>query len=141
MKKALKYIVLGLLVALGIWCVVSYIINPSGTTWTLNYIWSLLNEPLPIVGITSVALFWFIWNVVVFIRKNQPEKELLAWRKSYEEYKQELDKELELVKEKNEKLQAFLKQLCELSTNQKIKNFGKELEYGRETIDSETKAN
>ena len=140
MKKAVKYILLGLLLAFGIYVVVSFIVNKDGTMYWINFVWEKLNTPLPIIGITSIALFWFVWNVVVFIRKNQPEKELLALRKSYEEYKQELDKELEQEKEKCEKLQEYLKQLCELSTNQKIKNLGKELDYGRETINSETKA-
>ena len=44
------------------------------------------------------------------------------------------------MKEKYEKLKAQLIHACELSTNQKIKNFGKELlEYGKETINSDTK--
>jgi type VI protein secretion system component VasK len=140
-KKVFCYILLGLALALLGWCFVSYIINPSGTTWTLNYIWSLLNQPLPIVGITSIALFWFVWNIVVFIRKNQPQKELVELKREHNEYKQESEKEKQELKEQLAKYKGYLVDICKLSTNQKIKNFGKELEYGRETIDSETKAN
>ena len=147
-KKVFLYILLCLALALLGWCFVSYIINPSGTTWTLNYIWSLLNEPLPIIGITSIALFVFIWNVVVFIRKNQPKKELSALRQENEKLKQENEKfkkqaqqELLDLRALHQKSTEQLSYVCSMSTNQKIKNFGKELLGYGESIDSETKAN
>lgn len=140
MKKVFKCILLGLLVALGLYVLVEFIINKDGTMYWLNYIWDLLNKPLPIVGITSIALFWFIWNVVVFVRKNQPQKELAELKKEHEQYVEDSEKAKKELEEENAKLLSYLYDICELSTNIKIKNYGKELlSYGKKT-DSETKA-
>ena len=146
MKKALKIIGISLLALLGIALVVLYIIFPTDTKNALSYFWQMLNTPLPIVGITTVALLVFIWNVVVFIRKNQPRKELSVLRKEHEDYKNDSEKEKEKLKKqndnllrKNKELKGFIIHICELSPNKKIKDYGKELlGYGEETTDSNT---
>lgn len=146
MKKAFKYILIGLLVGLGLWCVVSYIINPSGTVWTLNYIWEILNKPLPIIGITTLAVLYFLFKCFVATKYgkkalNDIVREKNEIKEQQKEFLNNANSELENLKAENEKLKKFIVHICELSTNQKIKNFGKELlEYGKETVDSETKA-
>lgn len=141
MKKASKFIILGLLIASGLYVLISFIFNKDGTMYWINQFIEWLNKPLPIVGVTALALLVFVWKVVVFIRKTQPNKELLEMRKEHEQYKLASEKEKTELKEQNDLLKGYLIDLCELSTNQKIKNYGKGLlGYGKETTDSETKA-
>lgn len=140
-KKVLLYIILGLVISLGIYVLVSFVFNKDGTMYWINYIWDMLNQPLPIVGISSVALFVFCWNVVKYIRDTKPNQELAELKKEYEKEKQEKEQENKELKEQNSKYMDFIVRICELSTNQKIKNYGKELlGHGEESIDSETKA-
>lgn len=140
MKKVFKYIILGLLVALGLYVLVEFIINKDGTMYWLNYIWDLLNKPLPIIGITTLALLLFVWNVIVFVRKNQPAKELAELKKEHAQYVEDSEQEKQEIRKSCLDLLEQLIHICELSTNQKINNFGKELEnYGKDT-NSETKA-
>lgn len=140
-KKVWKYIILGLAISLGVYILISFIFNKDGTMYWINYIWDMLNQPLPIVGISSVALFVFVWNVVKYIRDTKPNQELLEIKKEYEKDKQEKEQENKELREQNAKLLGFISHICELSTNQKIKDYGKELlGHGEESVDSETKA-
>ena len=146
MKKAFKYILFGLLAAFGIFVLVSFIVNKDVTMYWINYVVDLLNRPLPIVGITSAAILVFIWRLVVATNYGKKaisklRQELDNIKAEHEQYKIDSEKEKQELKEQNEKYVNFLYDICELSTNQKIKNYGKELlEYGKETTDIETKA-
>lgn len=145
MKKALKYILIGLFLTLGIALVVLYIIFPADTKNNITFVWNLLNTPLPIIGVTTFAILMFAWQ---FFKNSQYGKKKIA------EYQQELSKikqekedfvnganeKIHKLMEENKELKDIICGLCALSTNQKIKNFGKELEHGKETVDCETKA-
>lgn len=139
-KKVLYIILVSLLVLLGGYVLVSFIVNKDGTMYWINQIIDWFNKPLPIVGVTALALLVFVWKVVVFIRKTQPNKEILEIRKENHEHKIKIENENYELKKQNQEFLHFLYEICELSTNQKIKNYGKEhLGYGEETIDNEPK--
>ena len=144
MKKALKYILIGLFLTLGIALVVLYIIFPADTKNNITYVWNLLNTPLPIIGVTTFAILMFAWQ---FFKNSQYGKKKIA------EYQQELAKikqekedfvsganeKIKELLENNAELKGYISHICELSTNIKIKNYGKELlEHEKETVDSET---
>ena len=63
-------------------------------------------------------------------------------RESHNQYVAKSEEEKQALKDQNNELKGYIVHICELSTNQKIKNYGKELlGYGREeTTNSETKA-
>ena len=144
MKKALKYILIGLLLSLGISLVVLYIVFPTDTKNNIAFVWNLLNTPLPIIGVTTFAILMFAWQ---FFKNSQYGKKKIAeYEQEIEKIKQEKEDFINGANEKiqellknNAELKAYISQICELSTNIKIKNYGKELlEHGEETVDSET---
>lgn len=146
MKKASKFIILGLLIALGLYVLISFIFNKDGTMYWINYFIELLNKPLPIVGITIGALLLFIWKIIITTNYGK------AKLHEYDLKKEELEKEhnefvlnanskLNEILELNEQIRGELAQACALSTNKKINEFGKVLEnYGKdkETTNSDT---
>lgn len=146
MKKVLKGILLTLLVLCGIALIVLYIIFPNETKANISYVWGLLNTPLPIVGISIVAILVFVWQF--FSHSQYGKKRINELQNKIEELKQEkqdfvfgANEKIEELENHNAELKGFIADICELSTNIKIKNYGKELlGYGKETIDSETKA-
>jgi len=141
MKKVFKYIALGLLVAFALYVLLSFILNKDGTMYWINQVIDWLNKPLPIVGITTLALLVFVWKCFIaskFGKKaiNELKQENAKLREENEKFKQETNNKLNEFEEKQGKAKEQLISLCELSTNQKIKNFGKELEnYGKENVD------
>ena len=140
LNKVLLIILISLAVALGLAYLSLYIFNKELAQSILNSVIDFVNRPLPIVGVTVGVLLVFIWKVVVFIREHQPSKELSALRQEHEEYKRDSEKEKAELREQNCELKGYIIHICELSTNQKIKNYGKELlGYGKETNDNEPK--
>ena len=81
-------------------------------------------------------------NVIKYIREIKPHEELAKMRETYNNYVAKSDEEKQELKDQNAELKGYIAHICELSANQKIKNYGKELlGYGREeTTNSETKA-
>ena len=155
-KKIIGIILICLLVAFGIYVLVSFIVNKDGTMYWINYFIDLLNKPLPIIGVTTLALLLFGWKV--FVSSKYGKAKLLEYELKLKEIEQRYsDKSKELEKEhekfvldsnskinellsKNEQLRNELAKVCALSTNKKINEFGKVLEnYGKEeTTNSDT---
>ena len=141
MKKLNK--VLGIILAiLGVALIVLYVIFPIQFKEYFEYVYGLLNEPLPIVGVSLIAIGYIVFQVVRLIRTTFPSKELSEMRLRHNEYVAKSEEEKQSLKDQNTELKGYIAHICELSTNQKIKNYGKELlGYGREeTTNSETKA-
>lgn len=141
-----KIVLIALLVCCGISLVVLYITRPEYTKETLSYFWSLLNKPLPIIGVTTLAILVFVWKVVITTnygkkKLEQYDNKVQELKQAKEDFEKQANETIAELKTKCEKLKSQIAHACELSTNQKIKNFGKELEYGKETIDSETETN
>ena len=141
MKKSKKVLAI-ILAIIGIALIVLYIVFPTQFKECFEYIYGLLNEPLPIVGVSLLAILFFVWNVIKYIREIKPSQELREMRESYNQYVAKYEEEKQALKDQNNELKGYIAHICELSTNQKIKNYGKELlGYGREeTTNSETKA-
>lgn len=144
MKKALKIIGISLLALLGIALVVLYIIFPTDTKNALSYFWQMLNTPLPIVGITTVAVLTFVWQFFAnsqYGKKkiNECNQEIERLKKEKEDFVNGANEKIKELLENNAELKGYISHICELSTNIKIKNYGKELlGYGEETTNSNT---
>lgn len=149
MKKAFKIIGIVLLTLLFIAAIVLYAIFPTQTKDVLTNIWAILNTPLPIVGVTTVAILLFVWQIVV--RTNYGKKALAnikeEYQAKYDQLKAEkdaLEKEREENKEQIEDMKNCIVELCALIPNKKVNDLGdkfaKGLDYGKETTKSETKA-
>lgn len=137
-KKVISIVLICLLIAFGIYVLVSFIINKDGTMYWINYIIDLFNKPLPIVGLTTSAVLLFVWKVVITTNYGK------AKLHEYDLKRQELEKEhKEFVNDANSKINELINEnqelrnelikVCALSTNKKINEFGKVLEnYGKE---------
>ena len=138
-KKVLLGIGIGLLVTFALYVLISFIVNKDGTMYWINQVIDWLNKPLPIIGVTTLALLIFVWKVVV--ATNYGKAKLLTYDKKVkelenakEEFELAANEKIKELEQDNDKLRAQLIHVCELSTNKKIKDFGKELEeYGEET--------
>ena len=100
-KKIIGIILICLLVAFGIYVLVSFIVNKDGTMYWTNYFIDLLNKPLPIVGVTTLALLVFGWKV--FVASKYGKAKLLEYELKLKEIEQryyEKSKELEKEHEK-----------------------------------------
>ena len=155
MKKFLKIlsiVLICLAIALGIYILVSFIINKEGTMYWINYFVDLLNKPLPIVGVTTAAILIFVWRLFVSTKfgQNTINEIKREYQEKYDQLKAEkdaLEQERKENKEEIEKMKNCIIYLCSLIPNKKVNDLGdkfaKGLEYGNreETIDIETKAN
>lgn len=112
----------------------------------VEYAKDLLNQPLPIVGITTATCLIFLWRVIVstnYGKKviNALKNALNEIKNEHEKYKLDSEKEKQDLANENKLLRQQLADICALSTNKKIKNYGKGLlTYGEETTNNETKA-
>lgn len=141
MKKANKVLAI-ILAIIGIALIVLYVVFPTQFKECFEYVYGKLNEPLPIVGVSALALGYIALTIVRYIRSTHPSQELREMRESHNQYVAKSEEEKQALKDQNNELKGYIAHICELSTNQKIKNYGKELlGYGREeTTNSETKA-
>ncbi len=141
MKKANKVLAI-ILAILGIALIVLYLVFPTQFKECFEYVYGLLNEPLPIVGVSALVLGYIALSIVRYVRSTHPSQELREMRESHNQYVAKSEEEKQALKDQNTELKGYIVLICELFTNQKIKNYGKELlGYGREeTTNSETKA-
>lgn len=140
-NKALKnfLIIFGLI--LGVAILVLYVIFPNQFKNFMNQAWALVNEPLPVVGVSALVLGIFALKMVKYIRNTKPSQELREMREKHNEYVAKSEEEKQALKDQNAELKGYIAHICELSTNQKIKNYGKELlGHGEEETDVEPKA-
>ena len=140
MTKKTKNALVIIGIVLGIAIMVAYAIFPTEFKQYARYIYDLINEPLPVVGVSLVVVAIFTLRLVKFIRQTNPSKELREMREQHNAYVENSEKEKQALKEQNTELRTYMAHICELSTNQKIKNYGKELlGYGEETINDKPK--
>lgn len=145
--KVIKIVFICVLVALGLAFCVLTIINTSLAKKCLDYAVSILNQPLPVIGITVGACLIFVWRLV--ISTNYGKKKLEQYDLKLQEIdkarkllEQEKDETINELKKENELLRQQVASGFALSTNKKVKEYGKELEnYGKETFECETKTN
>lgn len=138
-KKVLLIVLFSLLALFGGYVLVSFIINKDGTMYWIEKVIEWLNKPLPIIGVTTLAILVFVWKLIVsanygkakIISYDNKVKEIEKAKQDFELAANEKIKDLE---NENKELKGFICHVCELSTNKKIKDYGKELlGYGEET--------
>ena len=149
--KVLSIILICLAISLGIYILVSFIVNKDGTMYWINYFVDLINKPLPIVGVTTAAILIFIWRLFVSTKfgKNAIDEIKREYQEKYDKLKAEkdaLEQERRENKEEIKEMKECIIYLCSLIPNKKVNDLGdkfaKGLEYGntKETINIETKA-
>ena len=137
------------LIVFGIVNTVLYLIFKDEYLDVLKQAYNLLNEPLPIVGITAASIFAFLWQVLV--RSRYGKGQINAIERKYQEkseaYEATIEKQNKLISlqdAKIVKLESHLITALNVMPNKKVKAIGKEIEkesfYGEKGIDSETKA-
>lgn len=143
-NKVLNIILILLLVLLCVAFCIFYLVDKTKATDFINWLIDILNRPLPIVGVTTFAVLVFVWKLI--ITTNYGKKKIAIYDeklKEIEEQEKLLNEEkdylLTSLENENKALREQLAEVCSLSTNKKIKNYGKELEkYGKETTNCET---
>lgn len=146
LEKALKIILFSIVGLLAIAIVVVYITNKDLALEWFETTKDFLNQPLPIVGITVGACLIFLWKLI--ITSNYGKKKIAIYDqkieeldKAYQEFVDKANSKVAYLEQENKELTTKLANACKLSTNKKIKDYGKELDaYGKETIECETKA-
>lgn len=154
MKKS-KKILISVAVILVVLFVAAYavlfILYPEQTkSWTLTA-WDWLNEPLPVVGVSTLFVLFFLWKIFAsssFGKKkinelrellNNTQTELEDKNKIANDRINSLIIENDELKIKLEEAVNIIKEICETSPNKKIQAIGDKY-YGetKETIDNET---
>ena len=138
-KKVLSIILIVLLISIFISFIVIYFVDKALADSILDSVIKFVNQPLPIIGVTAGAILLFIWKVIV--TTNYGKKKLEQYDAKQKELEQEYEKFVnaadgkinDLINE-NSALREQLSHACLLSSNKKIKDFGKELNsYGKGT--------
>lgn len=143
-EKALKIILFSIIGLLAIAIVVVYLINKELALEWFNAIKVFLNQPLPIIGITTGAVLIFLWKLIITTNYGKKkiaiyDKKIEELDKAYQEFIDKANSKVSALEQENKELTTKLANACKLSTNKKIKDYGKELDaYGEEKIECET---
>lgn len=142
MNKKLKialYIIVGVLALTSIVC---YIFWTEQTTYIFECIIDFINRPLPIVGVSSVIVLGFVYKIFVSTKYGKNAlKELNDDKDKFfaaaEQYKADLKEQEELTKalvnahqQEIDLLKDYLIQVCENSTNVKLKELAETIRQG-----------
>ena len=150
-KKVLIIIAVVMIVLLIAAYSVLFILYPEQTkSWTMTA-WDWLNKPLPVVGVSTLVVVFFLWKVFVSSSFGKKQLNLFNERTSNverdfellkEQYQNTL-KELEIVKSKAEEYKGYLVEVCAKSPNKKINQLGEVIngKEREETINNEAEAN
>lgn len=146
-KKKIVFIILA--VVFGVANTVLYLIFKQQYLDVLKQAYDLLNEPLPIVGITAASLLIFLWQVIKAAkfgegRINKIERKYQEKSDADDAKIEKQNKVIKLQDAKIAKLENHLIKVCEVMPNKKVKAVGAEVKkesfYGEERINNETKA-
>lgn len=145
MNKKLKNALIIIGVVLFVALITLYVIFPNEFKYTLTLIKDFVNQPLPIVGVSLITVLIFVWRCFVASKYgkkalNELREENAKLRQENKEFKEDIETRFVGMENKISGEHEIIGKVCGLSTNQKIKNFGKELlGYGEETIDNKPK--
>ena len=146
-KKILTITIIVVISLLAIACVICYFVIPTQFKDAIAIAWDWLNQPLPIVGISTIMVLFFAFKV--FASSSFGKKQIKKIKEELARAKQEQEeskKELEELKQEildicrdyktnsdkeEENRQAFFEELCRLIPNKKVKElyekyFGKQ---------------
>lgn len=152
MKKAFKIIIPTLLVILAIFYVVAYILWKEQTTYITECIINFINKPLPIIGVSTGVVLFFIYKCFISTkygkkRINEFKEENDNLRHEIAEYKQIVDLALNNCENSVNELKTDIQETkeyviegFELNKNIKIKEIAKKMRgvEDEETINSDT---
>lgn len=127
MKKTLKIIGIVLAVLLGIAVLVLRIVFPNEMSAIFDQIWAWLNQPLPIVGVSSIVFGFTIWKI--FISTSFGKKCVAELEKKFEELK--ADYEAKLRQAEKEKAEALA---CKEQTTDMLASFKEEIDTYAEQL-------
>ena len=146
-KKILTITLVVVISLLVVACVVCYFVIPTQFKDAIAIAWDWLNQPLPIVGISTIMVLFFAFKVFASssFGKKQIKKikeELAITKREQEDSKKELEELKQQILDicrdyktnsdkEEENRQAFFEELCRLIPNKKVKElyekyFGKQ---------------
>ena len=145
-KKIWLGIGLSLLILLSIAYIVLYLVFPTQTPYYTNVVIDFIcNKPLPVIGVSLLVVFFFVFKIVKIILANKGKKysELLRQigdlREKLEQAKQETEHYKEIAYNLYEDTKENFKEICDAIPNKKVKAIGEKI-YGKETnSNTETK--
>lgn len=126
-------VIITLLVTLGVF----YFVFPTDTVTFLKAAWNFLNKPLPIVGVSLLMIFFFVWRM--FAVSSYGKKQISEFQRRTDaisdqfkmllkDYENRLESQRELIsiyEQKLKRIEDFTLYICELSRNDRIKKLGK----------------
>ena len=153
MKKALKITGICLLALGCLAYLLCYIFLKEQTTYFTECVIDFINRPLPIIGVSLVVVFIFVYKCVVATRFGKKaiadyQNKLDKAQKEWEQEKLSMKEEIALYKAKIDEYKQYGKQVkdyfvefCELSHNVKVKQLGEKIKESayEETIKCDTK--
>lgn len=130
---------------------VLFVLYPEQTkTWTMTA-WDWLNRPLPVVGVSTLVVIFFLWKV--FVNSSFGKKKLNELNELLRDTQTELENKNKIANDRINNLLTenadlcnrleeaieTIKEICETSPNKKIKAIGVKY-YGerKETTNNET---
>lgn len=142
-KKVLSIILTIAFFVIAITCSVLYILYPIQTKDIVKKIYAFINEPLPVVGVSLVIIFTFLYKFLATTsigKKSIKELKEIASNseKQIEMIINTTEQELERKQAEINDLKAFIEKLCETIPNKKVKEISKEYFSHEETSEEET---
>lgn len=154
-KKILLAIFIPLIACIVIAGFVLYVLYPLETKQIAYQVWDWLNAPLPLIGISALALIIIVWKVIA--STSFGKKKYKELKKDYETLKVEYEKKTKMLETWNGHLENYYKgtqdnidylygviiEICKATPNKNVKQIGEKL-YGEEreeTLNSETTEN
>lgn len=144
LKKTLKIISAIVIVLAVVAGIVLWLLYPVQTKQYLNTAWEWLNKPLPIVGVSTVVVLFFVWRLFAassfgkkqineFRRTNEDViKQFEVVKAHYVEIIQYYEKRAEELEAHMIKQDAVIKEMCDNTPNKKIKAIGEKYYGGKE---------
>lgn len=142
-KKVLSIILTIAFFIVVIACSVLYALYPTQTKDIVKKIYTFINEPLPVVGVSLVIIFTFLYKFLATTsigKKSIKELKEIASNseKQIEMIINTTEQELERKQAEINDLKAFIEKLCETIPNKKVKEISKEYFSHEETSEEET---
>lgn len=155
-KKVLLTVSLCLFVLLTAALLVCLHFWPEPTKTYLKTAWDWLNQPLPVVGVSTLMILFFVWRI--FASTSFGKKQINQFKRGTEDvieefkafkttaetiitgYQEQLDDYKTLLEQLDEKYGGIIKSICESSRNVRIKKIGESLDVQetKETVNNET---
>ena len=138
-SKKVLIIILLVLAVLGVGAYTTlYILYPVHTPqYTQLVIDYICNKPLPVIGVSSLVLFFMIFKLVRFIVLNKGKKyselqsQITQLKQDLAKSKEDAEKFKEIAYNLYEEGKENLKEVCDAIPNKKVKAIGEKI-YGKE---------